>query len=369
MDASGRRQVVILADSLVVGGAERVIQALAEDLPGEGFSVRVGCLRAAGTVGEELRSSGVPVDEHIAPSARSPLSTARVAAWLGRAGADIAYLLDHSNALWHGRLACVWRALPQVCAIHRTRRADGSPSLGLADRMLGGLSRSVIAVSEGHAAYLRESEGVSARQLEVVYNGVDPDRFPVHDPGARARFDLPPQGFLWGVVAALRPEKNHEMALRVLAGDPESHLVLIGEGARQVPLGELAVRLGVADRVHWLGRVDDVPSVLPALDLVALPSHPAVETFPLCLLEAMAAARPVLATRVGSIEEMVVDGETGILVEAGDEDTFLESLRHLRADAALRSMMGEAGRTRVATRFTRAQMVEATARILARHTG
>ena len=61
--ASGRRQLVILADSLVVGGAERVLQALAEDLPGEGFSVRVGCLRSAGRVGEELRAAGVPVDE------------------------------------------------------------------------------------------------------------------------------------------------------------------------------------------------------------------------------------------------------------------------------------------------------------------
>jgi glycosyltransferase involved in cell wall biosynthesis len=369
VDASGRRQLVILADSLVVGGAERVLQALAEDLPGEGFSVRVGCFRSAGTVGEELRKAGVPVDEQIARGARSPSSTARVASYLRRSGAEVVYLLDHSNVLWHGRLAAAWWGLPQVCAIHRTRRADGTPSLGFADRLLSRLSRSVIAVSEGHAAYLREFEGVSPGQLEVVYNGVDVRRFPTNDPGARSRHGLPADVFLWGIVAALRPEKNHEMALRVLARDPESHLALVGDGGRERPLRELASRLGVEARVHWLGRVDDVPALLPALDLVVLPSHPAVETFPVSLLEAMAAARPVLATRVGSLDEMVVDGQTGFLVDAGDEDSFLDALRHLREDAALRSMMGERGRDRVAAHFTRVQMVGQTARILERQVG
>jgi glycosyltransferase involved in cell wall biosynthesis len=365
--ASGRRQLVILADSLVVGGAERVLQALAEDLPGEGFSVRVGCLRTAGPVGDELRAAGVPVDQQVAPSPRSPWSTIRLARYLEGCGAEIVYLLDHSNVLWHGRLAAAWHGLPQVCAIHRTRRADGSPSLGFADRVLGRLSRSVIAVSRGHAEYLRRFEGVSPGQVEVVYNGVDVERFPTSDPSARARWDLPENGFLWGIVAALRPEKNHEMALRALARDPQSGLVVVGDGAREIPLRELASRLGVGERVHWLGRVDDVPALLPALDAVALPSHPAVETFPVSLLEAMAAARPVLATRVGSLDEMVVEGETGFLVEPGDEDSFVDRLRHLREDGALRSMMGTAGRERVATHFTRSRMVSETARILARH--
>lgn len=367
MGASGRRQVIILADSLVVGGAERVLQALAEDLPGEGFSVRVGCLRAAGPVGEELRSAGVPVDEQIAPSPRSPLSTLRVARYLSTHQAAIVYLLDHSNTLWHGRLAAAWLGLPQICAIHRTRRADGTPSLGFADRLLGRLSQSVIAVSAGHAQHLGEFEGVSSGQIEIVYNGVDPNCFQTARNGARERFGLPGDGFLWGMVAALRPEKNHELALRVLARADRTSLVIVGEGQRGTVLRELADRLGVEDRVHWLGQVDDVPSLLPGLDVVALSSHPAVETFPMCLLEAMASSRPVLATRVGSLDEMVVDGKTGYLVGAGDEDEFLRKLEALRDDPGLRSMMGIAGRERVESQFTRRRMVGETARILARH--
>lgn len=365
---SGRpvRRLAILADSLVVGGAERVLQALAEDLPGEGFSVRVGCLRAAGPVGEELRRAGVEVDDQVAPSTRSPLSTVRVARWLGRTGAEVAYLLDHSNVLWHGRLAAAWRAIPQVCAVHRTRRADGSASLGLSDRLLGRLSNAVIAVSEGHADYLATEEGIDRRRLAVVHNGVDCDRFGGDGRAARSRFGLPPTGFLWGLVAALRPEKNHEMALRVLAREPAGELVLVGSGAREEPLRELAGQLGVEGRVHWLGRVDDVPGLLPALDLVALTSHPAVETFPLSLLEAMASGRPVLATAVGSLDEMVIDGETGYLVPAGDEDSFLERLRRLRTDEPLRARLGEAGRIRVREHFTRARMVARTAEILDR---
>jgi glycosyltransferase involved in cell wall biosynthesis len=367
VSASTRRHLTILADSLVVGGAERVLQALAEDLPGEGFSVRVGCLRSSGAVGDELRTAGVQVDEAIAPSARDPFSTVRVARYLQHEATDVAYMLDHSNVLWHGRLAAAWCQVPQICAIHRTRRADGSPSLGFADRVLGRLSRAVIAVSEGHARYLHEFEGVAAGRLEVVYNGVDPERFPTTAAGARARHGLPGDRFVWGIVAALRPEKNHELALRVLARDEDSHLAIIGGGERESALRELAGGLGVESRVHWLGPVADVGALLPALDLVVLPSHPAVETFPLCLLEAMAAARPVLATRVGSLDEMVVDSETGYLVAAGDEDAFLDRLQKLRSDDSLRSTMGAAGRRRVADRFTRRRMVSETARILARH--
>jgi glycosyltransferase involved in cell wall biosynthesis len=369
VSASGRRNLVILADSLVVGGAERVLQALAEDLPGEGFSVRVGCLRGAGPVGAELREAGIAVDEGIARAPRNPLGMVPVARYLARHDADILYVLDHSNALWHGRLAAAWLQLPQVCAVHRTRRADGSPSLGFADRLLAGLSRSVIAVSEGHGRYLCQQEGVAGTRVDVVYNGVDPARFATTDPLARSRFGLPETGFLWGMVAALRPEKNHEMALRVLGRAPGTDLVVIGDGARAIPLRQLSRRLGVEDRVHWLGQVDDVPALLPALDAVVLCSHPAVETFPLSLLEAMASARPVVATRVGSLGEMVDEGGTGYLVAPGDEDGLLDCLSILRDDPERRSMMGAAGRERVSTRFTRARMVAETARILDRHLG
>ncbi|RKZ05685.1 hypothetical protein DRQ32_12110 [bacterium] len=366
---AGSRRLTILADSLVVGGAERVLQALAEDLPGEGFLVRVACLRDAGPVGEQLRRAGVEVDERIAPWPRDPFSTLRIARYLASHGSEIAYMLDHSNVLWHGRLAAAWCQLPQVCAIHRTRRADGSPSLGVADRALGRLSESVIAVSEGHAEYLSSFEGVPRGRLDVVYNGVDPGRFN-GDPGtataARDRQGLPRDAFLWGIVAALRPEKNHEMALRVLARDEDSQLVLIGSGAREEALRELAGRLNVQERVHWMGQVEDVGALLPALDVVALTSHPAVETFPVSLLEAMAAARPTLATRVGSLAEMVLDGETGYLVAASDEDAFLQRLQKLRSDAQLRLRLGQAGRERVATCFTRREMVAQTAQILAR---
>jgi glycosyltransferase involved in cell wall biosynthesis len=171
------------------------------------------------------------------------------------------------------------------------------------------------------------------------------------------------------MVAALRPEKNHEMALRVLGRAPGTDLVVIGDGARAIPLRQLSRRLGVEDRVHWLGQVDDVPALLPALDAVVLCSHPAVETFPLSLLEAMASARPVVATRVGSLGEMVDEGGTGYLVAPGDEDGLLDCLSILRDDPERRSMMGAAGRERVSTRFTRARMVAETARILDRHLG
>lgn len=370
-DGADRLRVAFVVDSLVVGGAERVVEALVTGLQHEGFEVVVGCLRGPGPIGEALRARGVRVDEGLATRRADPLQIPAVIRWLRGVGAEVAFVLDHSNALFFGRVAARFAGIPAVVGVHRTRRADGSPSLGRIDRLLEPWTAAVVAVSHGHAEYLAQFEGVDQSRLRVVYNGVDVDRFAASaEPGSRApargRLGLPKAAVVFAVVAALRPEKNHESLLRALAA-PELaavHLAVVGDGARRDALHARAAELGVDTRVHWLGWRNDVEQVLAAADGLVLPSHPNVETFPMCVLEAMAAARAVVATRVGSLDEMVEEGRTGWLVPPGDAAALRAALVEAASTPRERQRRGEAGRAHVIENFTEARMVAGVAAVL-----
>ena len=137
---------------------------------------------------------------------------------------------------------------------------------------------------------------------------------------------------------------------------------MIGEGAARPELERLARELGVADRVELPGWSDRPAALLPWFDVFCLPSRS--EGFPLSIVEAMLAALPVVATRVGSVAELVVDEETGIVVERDDVDGLVAALGRLR-DSALRAKLGAAGRDRARERYTVEHMARAYERLWA----
>jgi glycosyltransferase involved in cell wall biosynthesis len=369
--ANGRR-VEFLANSLVVGGAERVVESLCHGLAAHGWQVGVGTLRELGPIGESLRDRGLDVSSSLAPRRRDPFQLWSIRRHLARVGADIVYLLDHSNALLYGRLAAASLGLPQLCAIHQTGRADGRPSLSSTDRRLMRLSRRVVAVSETHKDYLAQKEGVDPSKLVAIPNGVDVqavDQRPSAEESRRIREELrlPPDAPLAGVVAALRPEKNHELLLRALSASSALgalHLVMVGDGPRRHDLQAMARALDLESRVHWLGRRSDVARILSILDLLVLPSHPRVETFPLCILEAMAARVAVVATDVGSIAEMFGPQGTGALVPPGDVEGMQQTLERVLGDRPATRRRCELAYERVRAHYTVEAMVERTHRLL-----
>jgi glycosyltransferase involved in cell wall biosynthesis len=163
----------------------------------------------------------------------------------------------------------------------------------------------------------------------------------------------------------LRPEKGHADLFSIL-NRPEgplsrAHLVLVGEGAERSPLEALAAR--TPGRIHFLGARSDVADILPALDVVVLPSKPLVETLPLSVMEAMAAGRPVVATRVGALDELIEDGVTGRLVPPNDPAALATALADLLADQAERERLGAAAALR-ATQFDIETTVEAMTALL-----
>jgi glycosyltransferase involved in cell wall biosynthesis len=159
----------------------------------------------------------------------------------------------------------------------------------------------------------------------------------------RAALGPPPDAEIVGCIARLAPVKDHATlitAIHRLAGRrPRLHLVLVGDGERRAELERLAAHLGVSERVHFTGYRPQEPNLNRLFDLAALAS--VSEGFPNSIIEAMAAARPVVATRVGGNCD-AVRPHTGVLVDVGDAEAFARSFDHLLSDRVLLQRMGNA---------------------------
>jgi glycosyltransferase involved in cell wall biosynthesis len=168
--------------------------------------------------------------------------------------------------------------------------------------------------------------------------------------------------FVIGCVGRLDREKNQSALLSVAARlnseTQRCDVLLIGDGPERESLKQQAIDLGIGDRVHFLGRMDDVRCALAAMDVFALPSI-AVETFSNAALEAMAMSLPVVLSDIAGAPEMVVDGETGFLYEKDDLERLTNLLVRLRDDEALRETIGRNAREAVARRFDINQMYDA----------
>lgn len=158
-----------------------------------------------------------------------------------------------------------------------------------------------------------------------------------------------------GSVGRLDAMKGHDILLRAVAQLEGMRVVILGEGGQREALEKLAAELGISNRTELLGWVDNPYTYLPEFDIFAMPSRS--EGFPLAVVEAMLAARPVVATRVGSIPEAVSDGKTGLLVNKDDVEGLTAALRRLRDDPELRFHLGQCGREVAQRNFTVEQMV------------
>ncbi len=244
-----------------------------------------------------------------------------------------------------------------------TRRMDYVPRGGVYARWLYNRAvDAVIAISEGvRTALLRA--GVRADRIRVVPSGIDVtavDAPPGARAAVRAAWHVEADDVLVLVLGALERRKGHAVLLdaarRLASQRPALRYVFAGDGSERAALAGAAHELG--DRVVFAGFRQDVGACLAAADVVALPSlH---EGLGVAALEAMAAGRPVVASRVGGLAEVVVDGETGLFAEPGEPESLATALATLASDRDLRARLGEGGRRRVLARYTAARMAEGT---------
>jgi glycosyltransferase involved in cell wall biosynthesis len=198
-------------------------------------------------------------------------------------------------------------------------------------------------------------EGRVGAPISLIYNGVDLQRYNHQQPCCTLHedYDIPEDAPIVGVVARLEAEKGHRTLIdawpEVLATVPNAWLLVIGEGSERDALEAEAASLGVNERVVFTGRREDVPAVTAALDVAVLPSYR--EAQGLSVLEAMALSRPVVASNVGGIPEMIEDGVTGLLVPPNDCDALAAALIKLLTDHPYADMIARRGHDLVHERF------------------
>ncbi len=243
-----------------------------------------------------------------------------------------------------------------------TRRMDYRPRGGWYARWLYEQGAdAVVAISDGVRAALVAS-GVRPERITVVPSGVDVERFVVADARRtveRAHLGLGDGEFVLAIVGALEGRKGHATLFEALARvrEPRVRLLCAGTGSLADALAARRDATGLAERVRFLGHVADVPGLLAAVDAVVMPSR--YEGLGVAALEAMAAARPVIATRAGGLPEVVGD-DAGLLVDVDDVDGLTAAIVRLATNPQTAHALGAAGRARVASRFTLAAMAQGT---------
>ncbi len=371
-------KVLFLDHATALGGAERSLLLLLKHLDRTRWGPHLVCV--GGPLAEQAIALGVPVHWTPMPrlrrSPRAPLDWLSGALAVARLAREIDAALLVANTVrsaLYAALAARLARRPFVWLMRDFWLSESRPRRlwadGLGKRLLCAAATRVIANSRATAAHLP-----CRGRVVVVHNGIEVGRF---DPSLggetfRDAYGIPSGAPLVGTVGRLRPWKGQDRFLRVLArirrGVPEVWGVIVGGSPFGVRddypqrLERLAAELDLRDHLVFTGHLEDVRPALATMDVFVHPGDP--EPFGLVNLEAMAMGRPVVAFAHGALPEIVVDGETGVLIPPGDEERMAGAAVALLQDPARREAMGQAARARVEERFTADRMAQAVTRAL-----
>lgn len=339
------------------GGSERQFVEVVRRLDPKRFRVSIGCLVRRGPLLERLNGRGCEIHEFPLPSLKSAQAVRqciRLAKLLRTRRTDLVHAFDfYTNilAVPAARLARV----PVVLASRRDIGDAWSPFRLLVQRQVYRWAHAIVANSEAARQSL-VFEGINKNCIRVIRNGVDLRVFRANGNGAevRRRLEYEERMLLVGIIANLRPEKNHGTLLAavpaVIRRIPTARFLIVGTGPMEAKLKAIVNARRLTEYVRFLGDRTDVPELLSAVDVCVLPSH-TNESLPNAILEAMSAGRPVVATAVGGSAELIEPGRTGFLVPPGDAESLADRIALLLEQPALREKLGSAARARTEAEF------------------
>jgi glycosyltransferase involved in cell wall biosynthesis len=342
--------VAYFAPLLVTGGTQRHLQQVLGLLDPTRFRASVYTITPGGEVEDELRAAGVPLTSLalgrrlLGP--RSAQSMLRAASLLRASGVHVVHGYQWRPSLVGAIVARIAR-VPLAFASKRSLTGDDARAKR-AWRVIGRRVDTLVVNAEAIRAEA-EAHGVATRWA-VIPSGVDVARFRKSPAGpeAKASLGLDPARPVIGTVGRLEERKGHDDLLAATRGLLERanglrpQLLLVGDGALRSRLVAQAAAFGIADSVCFAGRITDVRVPLAAMDVFVLPSN--AEGMSNALLEAMAAARPVVATAVGGTREVLDGEERGVLVPARDPDALGRALLDLLHDRERARRLGESAR-------------------------
>jgi glycosyltransferase involved in cell wall biosynthesis len=365
---SGAPTIALMLESTAPGGAERMLLELAEELRLRGYGIcPVGPRAERNWLRDRFLERGFSPESYRLRHPLDPACVTDLAGILKRRRVDVVHSHEFTMAVYGTAATRVCR-VPHVITMHGGQRsATSARRRRVALRWAIRRSDATACVSAAARDDLQRALGLGSDRLEVVHNGI---RFkPGNGRGVRSALGVEPEIPLVVAVGNLYPVKGHVHLLQGLAElrasvpDMPWALAIAGKvtlaGNVEVEaraFRQIAEAHGFADRLHLLGYREDVPDLLAAADVFAMPSLS--EGLPLALLEAMFAGKAIVASEVGGIPEVISAGREGLLVPAGDASAIAAAVRELLSNAGRREQLGRAARARAETAFGVGSMTE-----------
>jgi len=348
--------VLFLISSEGFFGAENMLVSLATSLDKQGCRCIVGVFcdsRFQHTeVADRARAQGLRVEPVPCNSRCDWRAVIRIRSLLVEHQVDILHPHGYKADLY--AYAAAWRHRVAIVATCHNwpNRLWSMRAYAVLDRwVMRSFDR--IAVVSDLVADILQSSGVNADKVQTIFNGVEVERFRSALSTLRPKVVSDSEALV-GFVGRFVPDKGGEILLRaapeVLRAHPGTKFALVGDGPCRQEWESLAVRLGIRDQVTFAGVRQDMPGVYASFDLLVLPSL--CEAMPMCVLEAMAAGKPVIATRVGAVPKLVIPEHTGVLIQPGDIDNLSAAIIQMLEDPEQARRLGENGYNRAAEHFS-----------------
>lgn len=358
-------KIMHVIDSLEVGGMERVLIEVVRGLDPEQFTQVVVCLSRRGSLAD-LLPDGTRCHDLGKGDGRGYSLPFKLARLIRAERPDIVHTQSWSGI--DGMMARWLSPGPRLIHSEHGRYFSALPGESwksrLGRRRLYHAADAVFAVSRELGDYYCDQTGFPRERMTVIANGIDLQRLDRADPsGVRESLGISPHDFVIGTVARLDPIKDPLTLVEAFAhllaraGAPSPKLLIVGEGSRRSIIERFLDDRGLRGQAILAGLRLDVPRLLKSMDLFVLSSLS--EGMPLTVLEAMAASLPVVATRVGSLPELVEEGRTGFLVAPRDPLALAERILRLQANPGLARELGHEARLKVARQFSLERMLQA----------
>ncbi|MBK1871749.1 glycosyltransferase [Marinobacter sp. 1-3A] len=354
-------RVLHLTFNMGIGGTEQVIRQLVQGMAAKSVESEILCIDGhIGPIGETLQQSGVPVHKFARKQGFDWALIKAIRKHLKEGRFDVVHC--HQYTPWmYGWLA----ALPTSAKVVFTEHGRFYPDryrykAMLINPVMALFTPSIVAISEATKDALVKYEFIPKHKIQVIYNGIAPlVRDDEEAQKVRDSLGIPKNAFVVGTVSRLDPVKNQAMMLRAFKQlsekQPDSYLLMVGDGPDKAKLLSLAGEYGLSERVIFTGFINSPVHYLAAMDIFLLSSH--TEGTSMTLLEAMSLEMPAVATRVGGNPEIIEDNVTGILVEPDMAYPFAEGIEQLHQNSILRKSMGKAARLTFDKRFSADAMV------------
>lgn len=343
-----RKKIVFITWALEVGGAERLLVKLVQNIPQDNYEVKVICVTRKGVWAKELEEKGIEVVSMDKKVGFDPGVLFRLRSYLSKEQPDIVNTSIWTADLW-GRAAAILAGVNNIIVTEQNVDIWKRWYHKIIDKILFRWTKYVICVSDDVVKFYHDNFGLPLSKLRMIPNAIDLALFDLSKDysGLRESLQLPKDTFLFVCPARLHPQKAHHVLIEASSllkakGQTNFHVLLVGDGERRDELRQLVEDKGLSKQIHFLGLRQDIPEILLQCDSFLISSD--YEGLSLAILEGMAAALPIVATNVGGNSQLIKNGVNGYLTPPQDAPQLAVSMLKVIENQGHAWEMGKAGR-------------------------